>query len=57
MEEVIGLIVTTLAVLFIGAVIWAVSSYCEMNTFNKFSKTKATFWDAAFAELRVVPDK
>lgn len=31
--------------------------YQEMKTFNKFSKTKATFWDAVFSDLRIIPDK
>lgn len=28
-----------------------------MKAFNKFSETKATYWDALFTELRVIPDK
>lgn len=31
--------------------------YFEMTTFNKFSKTKATYFDAVFGQLRISPDK
>lgn len=34
-----------------------VQPYFEAKTFNKFSKTKATYWDALVSDLRVVPDK
>jgi len=34
-----------------------VSSYFEMQTFNKFSKTKASMRDAIFGELRIFADK
>ena len=27
--------------------------YFEMRTFNKFSNTKATYWDAVFSQLRI----
>jgi len=30
-------------------------SYFEMRTFNKFSDQKATYIDAMFSELRVMP--
>jgi hypothetical protein len=45
---------------FIGFVIIALiycclQPYFEAKTFNKFSDTKATYWDAVFAELRVMP--
>ena len=40
--------------LFIAG-IGSIQTYMEMKTFNKFSKTKATFWDAAFSNLRVYP--
>jgi hypothetical protein len=29
----------------------------EARTFNKFSKTKATYFDALVSELRVMPDR
>jgi hypothetical protein len=32
------------------------STYIEMKTFNKFSKTKATYVEALFTNLRVIPD-
>lgn len=31
--------------------------YFEARAFNKFSATKATYWDAVFADLRILPDK
>ena len=30
--------------------------YFEMRTFNKFSDKKATYIDALFSELRVIPN-
>ncbi len=33
-----------------------VPPYFEMRAFNKFTETKATYWDALFTELRVIPD-
>lgn len=30
--------------------------YYEARTFNKFSKTKATYFDALVSDLRVIPD-
>ncbi len=36
---------------------WLVPPYFEARAFNKFSKTKATYWDALWTELRVLPDK
>lgn len=33
-----------------------ISPYFEMQAFNKFSKTKATYWDALWTELRIIPD-
>ena len=34
----------------------AFQPYFEARTFNKFSKTKATYFDALVSELRVMPD-
>jgi hypothetical protein len=34
-----------------------VAPYYEMRSFNHFSKTTATYLDAVFTELRVIPDK
>ena len=46
-------IITCIAiiVLFVGVF----QPYMEMRAFNKFSKVKATFFDAVFSELRVTP--
>lgn len=41
---------------FIAIVVF-VPPYFEMRAFNKFSRTKATYVDALFAQLRVMPDK
>ena len=46
--------------IFIGAVMLVAGltftcAYFEMRAFNKFSKVKATVWDAVFTELRVIP--
>ncbi len=37
-----------------GALIFT-SAYFEMQSFNKFSKVKASYWDALWVELRVIP--
>lgn len=34
-----------------------IQPYFEMRAFNKFSETKATYWDAMFSQLRITPDK
>ncbi len=31
--------------------------YFEMQSFNKFSGKKATYWDAMFADLRIFPQE
>lgn len=33
------------------------SAFMEAKQFNKFSKTKITWWDALWADYRIVPDK
>ena len=30
--------------------------YFESRAFNKFSRTKATYWDAVWSDLRIFPD-
>ena len=50
-----GIIVFGLFFLFYS-VILGVQTKIEQNTFNKFSKTKATFIEALFTNLRVMPD-
>jgi hypothetical protein len=30
--------------------------YFEKEAFNKFSNTKATYWDALVSDLRILPD-
>ena len=32
------------------------SPYFEMRAFNKFSETKASYWDALFSDLRIIPN-
>jgi len=44
------LIVGLITVLFLIAFM---QPHFEMKAFNKFSKQKATYWDAAFSELRI----
>lgn len=46
-------VVGLLAVLFLGLL----QPYFEMRAFNKFSQTKATYWDALMSDLRIIPDK
>ena len=44
---------------FIVAILFAIvilQPYFEARSFNKFSKTKATYWDAVITTLRVIPD-
>ena len=52
------LVVYVVAIVFVLAIVCGTSlfqSYMEMRTFNKFSTTtKATLWDAMFADLRVI---
>lgn len=43
--------------ILIIAVVFLVGPYFEMRSFNKFSKTKATYLDAVFSELRIEPDR
>lgn len=52
-------IVEGLIVAWIGAVLCLVASYpyFEARTFNKFSAKKATYWDAVFADLRIIAEK
>ena len=33
-----------------------IATRIEQNTFNKFSKTKATYIEAMFTNLRIIPD-
>ena len=54
--EILGAIFATIIFILAGFAFWVVPSYFEARTFNKFSKTKATVWDAMWADLRVVPD-
>ena len=43
-------------VVAILSVIVLLQPYFEARSFNKFSKTKATYWDAMITSLRVIPD-
>jgi len=43
-----------LLVLIIAGILVLVQPYFEMRAFNRFSEKKATYWDAAFASLRVM---
>lgn len=46
-----------IGIVVVGCVAVAVfQPYFEARAFNKFSKTKATYWDALVTELRVIPD-
>lgn len=48
-------VLVAVLILSIGASVTLFGSYMEMRTFNKFSTTtKATLWDAMFADLRVI---
>lgn len=51
-EVVFGLLVAVILLAF-----GATQPYMEMRSFNKFSKTKATYLDALFTRLVVVADK
>ena len=47
-----------MGLIIIGVVIFVIiQPYFEMKTFNKFSETKATYFDAVFSKLRVMPVK
>lgn len=35
--------------------VFLLQPYFEMKAFNKFSETKANYFDAVFSELRVIP--
>lgn len=48
------LIMAVISVMILAALLLA--PYFEMKTFNKFSSTKATYFDALFSNLRVTPD-
>lgn len=48
---VVGLIILALLIL-LGIVM---QPYFEARSFNKFSKIKATYWDAVWTQLRVMP--
>ena len=52
---IIGLIFSILFI-FIMFAPTIISTKIEQNTFNKFSETKATFIEALFTELRVIPN-
>jgi len=44
-------------VFLLGVIVYAVSQpYFEMRAFNKFSETKATYWDAVMSDLRIIPN-
>ena len=44
--------------MIIGFIIFLIiQPYFEMQTFNKFSETKATYFDAVFSKLRVISVK
>lgn len=40
-----------------GLLFGLIQPYFEKETFNKFSKTKATYWDALSSDLKIIPDK
>ncbi len=44
--------------MIIGFIVFLIiQPYFEMQTFNKFSGTKVTYFDAVFSKLRVMPVK
>jgi hypothetical protein len=48
---------TLLTIFGVILLVWVfVLPYFEARTFNKFSKTKATYFDAVVSDLRVIPD-
>lgn len=57
MREYLLEILIVIAVTLIVSGVILIGPYYEAKTFNKFSKTKATYWDALVSDLRVVPDK
>lgn len=44
----IAIVVIVIVILF--------QPYAEMKAFNKFSMTKATYWDALWSDLRIIPN-
>ena len=48
-----------LILIFIGIIWWFVCFTAEMEAkqFNKFSKTQITWFDALWADYRILPDK
>jgi hypothetical protein len=51
------IVVVTFSFVVVVIAAFLLSPYFEAKAFNKFSKTKATYWDALWTELRVMPDK
>ena len=49
--------VVVIGLILFGLGAWFVRTKTEQNTFNRFSKEKVTFWEAAFTELRVEPQR
>ena len=54
-EKIKIFIVTAIILIFFSFM--GIKPYFEMKAFNKFSDQKATYWDAMFTELRVIPQK
>ena len=55
-----GFVVLVMAILFILVTTFyfvTFSARMEANTFNRFSKTQITWWDALWADYRILPDK
>lgn len=55
LEKLVIGIITFVVLAFLSALVF-LPPYFEMKAFNKFSKTKATYIDALFTNLRVIPD-
>ena len=51
-KVVIGVVVIVVGLFLVMALL---QPYFEARTFNKFSESKATYWDALVSELRVLP--
>ena len=52
-------ICSLIVALIIGGLVWFGIFACQMeaNAFNRFSKTQITWWDALWADYRILPDK
>ena len=43
------------SIIVLGLAYYFVQSYFEMSAFNRFSNVQATYLDALFSNLRIVP--